>query len=459
MLKFYNFLSRQIEEFKPIETIVGLYTCGPTVYDFAHIGNLRTYIFEDILKRTLKLNGFKVKHVMNITDIDDKIIKRSREEGVGYRELGEKYEKAFFEDLAKLKIEKADLYPRATDHINEMISLIERLIKKGLAYKTDDGVFFAINKFPSYGRLSQIDKKNLKTGARIEADLYEKENPADFALWKKVKPGEPAWNAPFGAGRPGWHIECSAMALKYLDDVFDGETVYPERGRGIDIHTGAVDLLFPHHENEIAQSDGATGKNFVNFWLEGEHLLVEGQKMAKSLGNYYTLSDLVKKSFNPLAFRYLVLTCHYRSKLNFTWKSLEAAQNALDNLCEEITQMPEAKIGCAQFEEDFLSALSNDLDTPKAIAILWELLKSDYPASAKKKTLLWMDQVLGLGFDKVAKPELPAGVAELIEGREKARQAGDWDLADKIREEIKAKGVEIEDTPTGPIWKVKIKRS
>ncbi|MEK9146679.1 MAG: cysteine--tRNA ligase, partial [Patescibacteria group bacterium] len=320
-LKLYNFLSRKIEEFEPIGKVVGLYTCGPTVYDYVHIGNWRTFVFEDVLKRVLIFDGYKVKHVMNITDIDDKIIKRSREQGIEFRQLTARYEKAFFDDLLELNILTADVYPQATEHIDSMISVIEALLAKGFAYKADDGVYFSAEKFKNYGELSGLEKRKLKKGARIASDQYDKESWADFVLWKFPStrwarsgqvPQEPAWDAPFGRGRPGWHIECSAMSMKYL------------RGT-IDIHTGGVDLLFPHHENEIAQSEAATGKKFVNFWLEGEHLLVEGEKMAKSLGNIFTLTDVVKKSFDPIALRYLFLTAHYRSKLNFTWKSLEAA--------------------------------------------------------------------------------------------------------------------------------------
>ncbi|MEK7481885.1 MAG: cysteine--tRNA ligase, partial [Patescibacteria group bacterium] len=317
MIKFFNTLTRKKQIFKPLyDKRVGLYTCGPTVYDYAHLGNLRTYIFEDILRRTLKYNGYKIKQVMNITDVEDKIIGKMRQENKKLPEITEPYTKIFFGDLKKLNIEKAEVYPKATGHIKEMIVLIKKLMAKKIAYQGEDGsIYFNIAKFKNYGRLSQLKKRELKTGVRIFADEYNKEQAQDFVLWKAKKIGELFWPSPFGEGRPGWHIECSAMSVKYL-------------GKTLDIHAGAVDLIFPHHENEIAQSEAAFGKKFANFWLHAEHLLVNGQKMAKSLNNFYTLRDLENKNlprsdakhllrrFNPLAFRYLALTSHYRSKLN-----------------------------------------------------------------------------------------------------------------------------------------------
>lgn len=440
-LKLYNYLSRKVEEFKPIsDDSVGMYTCGPTVYDYVHIGNWRTFIFEDVLKRVLKFNGLEVKHVMNITDIDDKIIKRSREEGIELRELTGKYEKAFKDDLTKLDIIPADYYPRATEHIEHMVLLIQKLLEKGFAYKAEDGVYFSVDKFEKYGKLSGLEKRELKKGARVNDDLYDKENWSDFALWKFERPGEPAWDASFGKGRPGWHIECSEMSTDIL-------------GKHFDIHCGGVDLLFPHHENEIAQSEAASGEKFANFWLEGEHLLVDGQKMSKSLGNIYTLEDVVKKSFDPLVLRYLFLTAHYRSKLNFTWGSFEAAQNALNNLREEIATWDQPKIGCAGLEKDFKNALNNDLDMPRAIATMWETVKSDNPAAAKHQSILVMDEVLGLGLADIKKAELPSGAKELIKKREKLRNEGKFTESDKLRQELLAMGVEVEDTPEGFNWK------
>lgn len=442
-MRIYNFLTRKIEEFKPIEDgQVRLYTCGPTVYDFVHIGNWRTFVFEDVLKRVLTFNGYKVKHVMNITDIDDKIIKRSREEGIELGELTQKYEEVFFEELEKFNIIMADGYPRATKSVSSMIQIIELLLKKGVAYSAEDGIYFSVEKFGDYGKLSGLSKGNLKKGARVNDDLYDKESWSDFALWKLEKPNEPSWDAPFGKGRPGWHIECSAMSMDKLGEHFD-------------IHCGGVDLLFPHHENEIAQAEAATGTKFVNYWLEGEHLLVEGEKMSKSLNNFYKLSDIVAKGFDPLALRYLFLTAHYRSKLNFTWQSLESAQNALNNLKEEVASWDGPKIGCSEFEGDFKKAINNDLDMPRGIAVMWEMVKSDYPASAKHQSILVMDQVLGLGLEKVEKAELPNGAKELIDKREELRKEGKFEQSDKLRQELLDMGVEVEDTPEGSKWKVK----
>jgi len=444
-MRFYNYLLRKVEEFKPIGETVGLYTCGPTVYDFVHIGNWRTFVFKDILKRALIFNGYKVRHVMNLTDIDDKIIKKANEQKIPIQEFTEKYARVFFADLEKLNIQKADVYPRATDkkYMDEMIVLIGKLLDKGVAYKGDDGVYFSVEKFDGYGKLSGLDKKNLKKGARVSLDEYDKESWTDFALWKFKREGEPSWPVPFGEGRPGWHIECSAMSITELGETFD-------------IHTGGVDLLFPHHENEIAQSEAATGKKFVNFWLEGEHLLVEGEKMAKRLGNIYTLVDISKKGFDPLALRYLFLTAHYRSKMNFTWKSLEAAQNALNNLREEVSSWDEPKVGCAEFEGNFNAAVGDDLDMPKAVAVMQEMIRSDYPNSAKHQSILKMDEVLGLGLSELKKAKLPKGVEELIVKREEFRKAGNFEESDKIRKELLEMGVEVEDTGDGPKWKVKV---
>lgn len=444
MIKLYNYLTRNVEDFKPTGKTVGLYTCGPTVYDYVHIGNWRTFVFEDVLKRVLTFNGYKVKHVMNLTDIDDKIIKKSRDQGIGYRELTDKYADAFFEDLKKLNIISADVYPRATDkkYISSMIRIVELLLENGVAYKGDDGIYFSVEKFPNYGKLSGLDKKNLKKGVRVASDEYDKESWTDFALWKFKREGEPSWQAPFGEGRPGWHIECSAMSIEELGESFD-------------IHTGGVDLLFPHHENEIAQSEAATGKKFVNVWMEGEHLLVDGAKMAKRDKNIFTLNDIAEKGFDTLALRYLFLTAHYRSKLNFTWESLQSAQNALNNLRQEISSWDAPKFGCADYEVNFKKAVNSDLDMPKAIALMWNLVRDDCPSSAKHRSILVMDEVLGLGLSEVRKAELPKGAKELIDKREKLRKEGKFEDSDKVRGQLAEMGVEIEDTKDGAIWKVK----
>ncbi|HSX18850.1 MAG TPA: cysteine--tRNA ligase [Candidatus Saccharimonadales bacterium] len=446
MVKLYNFLSKNTEDFKPIEHgEVGMYTCGPTVYDFVHIGNWRTFIFEDVLKRVLKFNSYKVKHVMNITDIDDKIIKRAQTESKEISAVTNQFEKAFREDLKKLNIEVADMYPHATEYIPKMVDYIQKLIDKGFAYKEKDGsVYFDISKFPNYGKLSGVAGRQLKTGTRTLSDEYTKEDVQDFALWKSVSKGElGGFESKLGYGRPGWHIECSVMSQDSLGDTFD-------------IHTGGIDLLFPHHENEIAQSQALYGDaSFAQVWMEGEHLLVDGKKMSKSLGDFYKLSDIVEKGFDPLALRYLFLTAHYRSKLNFTWESLEGAHNALNKLREHIESWDEPKIGCAEFEEDFNQAVNNDLDMPKGLSVMWEMVKSDYPSSAKHQSVLKMDAVLGLGLNEVTKPELSKEVMELIEKREDVRKAGNYDESDKLRRELLAMGVEVEDTPQGPKWKVK----
>lgn len=451
MVKLYNYLTRSVEKFeKKPEEVVGLYTCGPTVYDFVHIGNWRTFVFEDVLKRVLKFNGYKVKHVMNLTDIDDKIIKKSSDQGIEHRELTDKYADAFMEDLAKLNIIPADVYPRATEekYMKKMTGLISKLLERGVAYKGDDGVYFSVEKFPNYGKLSGLDKKNLKKGARVDSDEYDKESWTDFALWKfptsprlrgaSKRDGEPIWKASFGEGRPGWHIECSAMSIEELGESFD-------------IHTGGVDLLFPHHENEIAQSEAATGRKFVNIWMEGEHLMVDGGKMAKRDKNIYTLADIKDKGIDSLALRYLFLTAHYRSKLNFTWESLQASQNALNNLTSIFSGLDDGEAD-EKFSRDFANAVNHDLDMPRAVAVLWEAIKSP---DVKRGSILKMDEVLGLGLADIQKAELPKGAKELIGKREKLRKDGKYEESDKVRDELVVMGVEVEDTKDGTVWKLR----
>lgn len=434
MLKLFNTLSRKKETFKSVKRgQVGLYTCGPTVYNYAHIGNLRTYIFEDILRRTLEKTGYKVKHVMNITDVDDKIIRDASKSQKSIFEFTKPYENAFFSDLKKLNIQKAWKYPKATKHIKEMIELIKKLLQKKVAYIADDGVYFSIAKFKHYGKLSRI---HLGAGhlSRISADEYDKTNAQDFALWKFKKPGEPSWKTPFGEGRPGWHIECSAMSTKYLGDTFD-------------IHAGGVDLIFPHHENEIAQSESATGKKFVNYFLEGEHLLVNGEKMSKSLGNIFTLQNLEHKNFNPLAYRYFVLGAHYRSKLNFTWEALEGAQKALEKLYERVRMLKGQKtslLTLAPVRSKFYSVLYNDLNTPQALAVLWEATKL-----GSLPLLLEFDKVLGLGLKNIKPISIPHSIQKLAQKREELRGEKRWQESDKIREEINKKGYTIKDSSEG----------
>ncbi len=441
MLKLYNTLTRKVEEFKSLKNKeVAMYTCGPTVYDFAHIGNLRTYIFEDLLRRVLEVNGYQVKQVMNITDIEDKIIKKAKEKGVSIDEVTRPFEKAFLEDLSKLNIEPASVYPRATEHIGQMIKYVEELIKKGYAYIEKDGsVYFDISKFPDYGKLSQLDKREVMAGARVSADEYTKENAQDFALWKSVEPDEVGYSSPWGRGRPGWHIECSVMSQEYL-----GETM--------DIHGGAVDLIFPHHENEIAQSEAKTGKTFANLFIHGEHLLVNNQRMAKSANNFFTLRDIEEKGYDPLAYRYLDLTAHYRDKLNFTWESLEAAQNALNNLREEVRAWEQPDKTDEAFWQKFLDSANNDLGIPQALAVLHELVHSQLDSATKAATILEMDKVLGLRLDEyVGKPlEVPEEVQKLVDEREEARENKDFQKSDELRDKIKDLGFEVKDTSAGP---------
>jgi cysteinyl-tRNA synthetase len=459
-LKLYNALTRKKESFLPLhKNWVGLYTCGPTVYNFAHIGNLRTYIFEDVLKKTLEYAGYKVRHIMNITDVDDKIIRDAAKTGKNIFEFVKPYEAAFFDDLKKLNIKEAWKYPKATGHIREMIVIVEELLGRGLAYRADGSVYFDISKFKSYGKLSRVGARELKAGARVDSDEYAKDNAQDFVLWKAAKEGEPSWDAPFGKGRPGWHIECSAMSMKYLSST-------------LDIHAGGVDLIFPHHENEIAQSEGSSGKPFARFFVEGEHLLVNGEKMSKSLGNVFTLRDIETRGFSPLAFRYLTLGADYRSKLNFTWQSLEAAQISLNRLYDFVrtlisvpahsSRAKRSKIlqvssrGIKNAETRFKDAIYNDLHTEKALAVLWNFINNynrnpvGYDSKEAIKLLYGFDRVLGLGLKKIKLDIIPKKILKLVKLREEYRKKKDWEMADEIREKLKRVGFELLDAPHGP---------
>ncbi|MFH1938106.1 MAG: cysteine--tRNA ligase [Patescibacteria group bacterium] len=435
MLRLYNTLTRKKEIFKPIKKdTVSFYACGPTVYDRVHIGNLRTYVFEDILKKTLEYNNYQVKYVMNITDIEDKIVKKMKDENKTLKEATQPYIDLFFKDIKKLNITEANHYPKATEHIKEMIKLIETLLEKGIAYKgNDNSIYFDIKKFKNYGALSQLKQRKLKHGARIKADEYNKENIGDFVLWKATIKNEPSWDAPFGKGRPGWHIECSAMSSKYL-------------GKTFDIHAGAVDLIFPHHENEIAQSEAANDKKFVNYWIEGEHLLVNNQKMSKSLQNFYTIEDIKKKNFLPLVFRYLIISAHYRSKLNFTWESLKTAQNAYKRLKSITLKIKDDKKINKKYLKEFENNINNDLNMPKALALLWNLIR-DKKADGKYRTIEKIDQIFSLDLFKKEKIEIPQEIKKLLEKREQARKDKNFNKADKLRKEIKEKGFQVEDTP------------
>ncbi len=443
MLRLYNTLKRKKEIFKPIKAgHVGMYVCGPTIYDFVHIGNLRAYVFADILRRHLKFSGYKVKEVMNLTDVDDKTIRDSQKAGEDLKEFTKVYEKAFLEDIKKMNIEIPEIMPRATEHIKEMVSLVKKLIEKGAAYKTNDGIYFSIAKSKNYGKLSGIKIKDLKAGAskRVLKDEYDKENVNDFVLWKFYSPedGKVFWETEIGKGRPGWHIECSAMSMKYLGETFD-------------IHTGGVDLIFPHHENEIAQSETATEKPFVNFWLHNEWILVDNKKMSKSLGNFYKLNDVINKKYSPMDLRYFYLSGHYRKPLNFTWKNLESAKNAHQRLKNIITDIKKisSKINKKNIElakKQFLEIMNDDLNTSRALSYLWEILREDKLNNSEKYELaIEFDKVFGLKLDEEEEIEIPEEIKNLVNERNEAREKKNFKKADEIREKINKRGFVIED--------------
>jgi cysteinyl-tRNA synthetase len=458
-MRFYNTLTRAVEEFKEIEKgRIGLYTCGPTVYDYAHIGNFRSYIFEDLVKRFFIFQGYKVKHVMNITDIDDKTIRKANELQLPLNEVTRKYIDAFSDDMHSLNILAADVYPRATDHIPEMVSLIDTLLEKSFAYKKDGSVYFSIARFRNYGRLANIDQDSLKPGAALELDEYDKEAAQDFVLWKGKKPAEPAWPAPFGQGRPGWHIECSAMSMKYLGPHFD-------------IHMGGVDNIFPHHENEIAQSECANGQTFVNYWLHCQHLVVDNKKMSKSAGNFYTLRDLLQRGHDPLAIRYLLLSSHYRKLLNFSFENLEMAGQALNRIKNFVFSLknvrksgeatPEISALLAASQSAFTENLSDDFNISGALGVLFDLIHainqkmndlSQKDAAGILNYIERLNTVVGI-LDRQDSATLEAAIEGKIAQREKARENKDFALADTIRAELKEQGIVLLDTPNGVQWK------
>jgi len=461
-LRFHNTLTRSVEPFVPLRAgEVGLYTCGPTVYDYAHIGNFRTYLWEDLLRRHLELRGCKVTQVMNLTDVDDKTIAGALRTGRPLDDYTKTYIDAFFEDLDALGIQRAALYPRATRHVPEMNAMMERLQRKGHLYESKGSIYFRIDTFPAYGRLSGLDPDSAAAGqARIDADEYDKDNPRDFAVWKMRKGEEPFWESPFGAGRPGWHLECSAMSIKYLGETFD-------------IHTGGVDNIFPHHENEIAQSEAATGQPFVRTWMHAAHLIVDGEKMSKSKGNFHTLRDLMAKGYRPRPIRYLLLSAHYRKQLNFTFEGLSQAEASLcrlDDLADRLGRTPlgEGRSDLSDRAErtrgEMLEGLDSDLNTAAALGPLFDLVRDAHTALdagtaraadavAVREALALFERVFGIRLGPDAC--LDADIEALIERRQQARASRDWAAADAIRRELAERGIVLEDTPQGVRWKRK----
>lgn len=464
-LQFYNTLTQRLEPFSPLDgKTVRMYTCGPTVYHYVHIGNFRTFSFQDILRRTLRARGYQLDHVMNITDVEDKIIRNAVAQGKTLQEYTSEYTKAFLDDSALLRLERPERMVLATEHINEMVEAIQRLAAKSHTYESDGSVYFRIATFNDYGKLSHMNLSGNVAGARVDVDEYEKDDARDFVLWKSQKPGEPAWPSPLGPGRPGWHIECSVMAMKYL-----GET--------IDIHTGGVDLVFPHHENEIAQSEALTGKPFARYWLHAEHLMVEGQKMSKSLGNFYTLRDLLGKGYAPESIRYLLTATPYRKQLNFTFDGLKAAASSIERLRnfqyrldtekfgEGLNEPLEARVETAS--KKFDEALDDDLNTAEAAAAVFEYIREANTAmdsgqflegnrAGAARLLASFDAI----FDVLRPTATEGGLSDseieaAIAERQQARKAKQFAKADQIRNELLAKGVILEDTREGVRWKRK----
>lgn len=459
-MKVYNTLTRRKEDFVPLnEKVVTMYSCGPTVYSYAHVGNLRTYVFMDLIRRVLKYDGYKIKGVMNVTDVghlladgddgEDKMQKAAREQQKTPWEIAAFYSDVFFKDIASLNINKPEIIAKATDHIPEMIEFVQVLLDKGYAYEISDGIYFDISKFPSYGKLSGQSIEEKEAGARVEENS-EKRHPADFALWKKADKNHiMQWESPWGMGFPGWHIECSAMSRKYLGEVFD-------------LHTGGIDAVPVHHENEIAQNEARAGKQTVNYWMHGEFMLVDGGKMSKSLGNVYTLAQLAEMGYAPLDFRFFCLNAHYRKKLNFTFEGLTAAKTSRERLNAAVYQHnvgsekadPEK---LAEYKKQFVDAINDDLNIPLALGVLFNLVKE--PRSKDVYDLILdFDRVFGLSLDKVTEPkvennnaDVPAEVMELVEKRQAAKKAKDFALADEIRGKISDLGYEVKDTRDGPV--------
>lgn len=465
-MKFKNTFTRTKEEFQSIDDgKVRMYTCGPTVYNFAHIGNFRTYTFEDLLRRYLKYKGYDVFQVMNLTDIDDKTIRDSQAKGISLKEFTDRYIKAFFEDIDALGIERAEEYPAATDHINEMVDIIKKLVEKGHAYEIDGSYYYKISSFPDYGKLAHIDLDGLKAGARVASDEYEKDSVSDFALWKAwdEADGDVYWETELGKGRPGWHIECSAMSMKYLGETFD-------------IHTGGVDNMFPHHENEIAQSEGATGKKFVNYWMHSEYLIVDGHRMSKSANNFYTLRDLIEKGYPSVAVRYMLIATHYRQQLNFVIDGLEAARKALGRYNDFIVNLADFSGGedsggeSEKYIEKLISgfeeSLDDDLNISGAMGAVFDFIRDINRLKAENRlsvaerdkaleTFRKIDTVLNFTYQN-KEESLDSEIEDLIQQRTDARKNKDYALSDKIRDDLIARGIVLEDTPQGVKWKRKV---
>lgn len=476
-IRFHNTLTNCLEPFEPLHPgEVRMYTCGPTVYDFAHIGNFRTFVFQDVLRRFLRSRGYRMLHVMNLTDVDDRIIQNAAAAKVSIREYTEKYVQAFLEDMDALHLETPENLVRATDHIEDMVTLIERLQQKGVTYTSDGSIYFRISDFPAYGNLSKIDVAGMKAGARVDSDRYEKDNVRDFVLWKAPKPGEHFWETRIGPGRPGWHIECSTMAMKYLGDT-------------IDIHTGGVDLTFPHHENEIAQSEAATGHPFVRFWLHAEFLIIGSEKMSKSLGNFFTLRDLFGKGQKPSAIRFLLLSVPYRRQLNFTEEGLTQAASSVERLRNFVARLraaqfpagsnPEMQKRADTAEADFDGGLADDLNTAVALAAVFDLVRDANTAMDRGEFLQQdamrmmaamekFDAIFGvlsdddaeklakLGFSPAGQRMASEQVETLIEERNAARKRRDFKRADEIRRQLSESGIILEDVKDGSVrWKYK----
>jgi cysteinyl-tRNA synthetase len=476
-IQVHNTLSAKVEPFVPQKSgEVRMYTCGPTTYNYAHIGNFRTFVFQDILRRFLKLRGFKLNHVMNLTDVDDRIIANAAAAGVSIREYTEKYVQAFFADCKTLSVEAPEHWIRATDHIQDMVALIQKLQEKTYTYESEGSIYYRIAKFKDYGKLSKIDLSGIQAGARVDNDRYEKESARDFALWKAPKPGEQVWDTPIGKGRPGWHIECSAMAMKYL-----GET--------IDIHTGGIDLAFPHHENEIAQSEAATGKQFVRYWMHAEHLLVEDEKMSKSVGNVFTLRELFAKGYKPSALRFALASVPYRRQLNFTFDGLQQATSSVERLRNFAARLKNEKFPAgkqpamaariAKAADDFDAGLSDDLNTAQALAAVFDFVREANIAMDKgefrqgevkpaQEFLNSFDQVFAVledndaeklkavGFAPATSGVDDAEIEKLVAERQAARQRRDFPASDRIRKQLADRGIILEDTKDGSVrWKRK----